>query len=92
MACVFLVALTTEHNETPDAEKQWFKCVTCGKWAHESCGNLDHVCVGLLVARTMTRLASVILFYTFCQGYSYTYMSSLEPTLPLCSSGRQIAL
>ena len=55
-------------------------------------GNLDPVCVGLLVARTMTRLASVILFYTFCQGYSYTYMSSLEPTLPLCSSGRQIAL
>jgi len=92
MACVFLAALTTEHNETLDAEKQWFKCVTCGRWAHELCSNLDPVCVGLLDARTMTRLASVISFYTFCQRYSYTYMNSLEPTLPLCSSGRQIAL
>jgi len=31
----------------------WLKCVTCRKWAHELCGNLDHVCVGVLVARTM---------------------------------------
>ena len=44
------------------------------------------MCMGLLVARTMTRLASVIIPYTLCQRYSY--MSNLEPTLPVCSSGR----
>ena len=32
---VFFVALTSEHNETLEAEKHGsIKCDTCGKWAH----------------------------------------------------------
>jgi len=34
----------------------WFKCVSCGKWAHESCGSLDPVncmCIGLLATWTI---------------------------------------
>jgi len=35
----------------PRLRETWFRCVTCGKWAHESCGNLDSVnfmCIGCM--------------------------------------------
>jgi len=86
------VALTSEHNETLDAEKHG-SSVSPAASERMSCAAiliLLTLCVTLLVTWTVTRLASVISSYTFCQRYSY--MSNLEPKLPLCSSGRQIAL
>jgi len=85
------VALTSEHNETLDAQKHG-SSVSPAASERTSCAAiliLLNLCVTLLVTWTI-RLSSVISSYTFCQRYSY--MSNLEPKLPLCSSGRQIAL
>ena len=90
---MFLVALTSEHNETLDAEKHG-SCVSPAESERMSCAAiliLLTLCVTLLVAWTVTRLVSYFTSH-FLSKIQLGYMSNLEPKLFLCSSGRQIAL